>query len=153
MNAASDRFWKLVGESGLWKGIGRLHTWLYQLTGGTLGHQAGGFTNLLLTTTGRKSGERRTVPLTYMPDGERYVLVASNGGADRHPAWWLNLERSPRAQIQVRGVTCDVVAGKADAAERARLWPMLKAYNPFYAMYERLAAREIPVVILRPIEP
>src|SRR5580765_6356853 len=85
---------KRLGESSFWRRTGRVHAWLYHLTGGTIGHRAGGLRNLLLTTTGRRSGERRTVPLTYMADGDRYVLVASNGGADRHPAWWLNLERT-----------------------------------------------------------
>ena len=141
------RFWKAVGESGVWKGVGRLHTRLYRLTGG----RVGGMTNLLLTTTGRRSGEPRTVPLTYMADGERYVLVASNGGADRHPAWWGNLRHTPRATVQVGGTTLEVDAAEAGPEERARLWPRLKTMKPFYAMYEQLTDRRIPVVILRPL--
>src|SRR5262245_56272096 len=144
------RFWKLVGESGVWKGIGKVHTQVYQLTGGTLGHRAGGIRNLLLTTTGRRSGELRTVPLAYLEDGDEFVLVASNGGADRHPAWWLNLAARPAATIQVGGQTLAVVARRANAAEHARLWPRLKEANPFYGVYEQITAREIPVVILRP---
>jgi len=85
-----------------------------------------------------------------MADGERWVLVASNGGADRDPAWWLNLERDRRATVQVGSQTVSVVARRADPAERARLWPQLKAMNPFYAAYEQITAREIPVVILEP---
>jgi deazaflavin-dependent oxidoreductase (nitroreductase family) len=141
---------KVLGESGFWRRTGKIHAWIYRRTGGRIGHAAGGLRNLLLTTTGRRSGERRTVPLTYMTDGDRYVLVASNGGADRHPAWWLNLEQTPRATIQVGSRTLAVVARRADAAERARLWPALKTMNPFYGQYERLTAREIPVVILEP---
>jgi len=87
-----------------------------------------------------------------MPDGEDFVLVASNGGADRPPAWWLNLNRTPAARIQVGEASLDVIAHTADAGERARLWPRVKVYNPFYAMYEQLTAREIPVVILRPVK-
>ena len=151
MSPAARRVWKLIGEIGFWKGVGRLHAQLYRLTGGRIGHRAGGLTNLLLTTTGRRSGRQRTVPLTYMADGDGYVLVASNGGADRDPAWWLNLERQPTATVQVGSETRDVVACQADAAERARLWPKLKAMNPFYARYETLTEREIPVVILRPL--
>ena len=78
------------------------------------------------------------------------MLVASNGGADRHPAWWLNLVATQAATIQVGEATLEVVASKATAEERARLWPELKATNPFYAIYEQITGREIPVVILRP---
>ena len=144
------RVLKRVGESSFWRRTGQLHAWLYRVTGGRIGQRAGHLTNLLLTTTGRKSGAARTVPLTYMADGDRYVLVASNGGADRDPAWWLNLEASPRARVQVGPRTLAVVAHRADAAERARLWPRLKAMNPFYAAYEQITAREIPVVVLEP---
>ena len=144
------RLLKRVGESTFWHRTGRIHTWLYRATGGRIGHRAGHLSNLLLTTTGRKSGTPRTVPLTYMADGERWVLVASNGGADRDPAWWRNLERNPRATIQVGARTVPVLAHRADAAERARLWPHLKAMNAFYAAYEQITAREIPVVILQP---
>ncbi len=136
----------------MWKGIGKLHAGLYRLTGGRVGHSTGGLTNLLLTTTGARSGRPRTVPLAYLTDGERYVLVASNGGADRHPAWWSNLSKTPTATIQVGGTTLEVVASRATAEEHARLWPQLKAVNPFYAMYEQLTAREIPVVVLRPVQ-
>ena len=150
MTSARLRVLKRVGESDFWKRTGRVHAWLYRVTGGRVGHRAGGLSNLLLTTTGRKSGTSRTVPLTYMADGERWVLVASNGGADRDPAWWLNLERDPRATVQVGSQTVSVTARRADPAERARLWPQLKAMNPFYAAYEQITAREIPVVILEP---
>ena len=146
------RVLKAVGESGFWRWIGRVHAWLYQRTGGRVGHRAGHLANLLLTTTGRRSGEARTVPLTYMADGDRFVLVASNGGADRHPAWWLNLKRDPHAAVQVGPRTLAVVAHEADDAQRERLWPLLKAMNPFYAAYERITARQIPVVVLEPAE-
>ena len=150
MRSVTQRLLKAAGESGLWKPTGRLHAWLYRVTGGRLGHRAGHITNLLLTTTGRKSGQARTVTLTYMAEGESYVLVASNGGADRHPVWWLNLQKNPRAQVQVGSEIFRVVAAEADAMERARLWPKLKAYNPFYAQYEQITERHIPVVVLKP---
>src|SRR5215472_3386024 len=91
MCSAGLRLVKRIGESRFWKRTGKVHAALYRMTGGRIGHSAGGVRNLLLTTVGRRSGESRTVPLTYMADGESYVLVASNGGSDRHPAWWLNL--------------------------------------------------------------
>ena len=141
---------KILGESGFWRRTGKIHAWIYRTTGGRIGHTAGSLRNLLLTTRGRKSREERTVPLTYMADGERYVLVASNGGSDRHPAWWLNLLSEPRATIQVGPRTLAVVARRAEGADRARLWPALKQMNPFYAQYERITDRDIPVVILEP---
>jgi deazaflavin-dependent oxidoreductase (nitroreductase family) len=145
-----ERLLKLAGEHGVWNAVGKLHMRVYQLTGGRIGQWSGPLETLLLTTVGRRSGERRTVPLTYLRDGDAYVLVASNGGAERNPAWWLNLEKTPQAELQVGSTTLTAVARKADAAERARLWPKLKAANPFYAAYERVTAREIPVVLLQP---
>ncbi|MFQ5665024.1 MAG: nitroreductase family deazaflavin-dependent oxidoreductase [Candidatus Binatia bacterium] len=150
MASVQLRLLKFIGETSFWKRTGRLHAWLYRRTGGKIGHKAGNLTNLLLTTRGRTSGQPRTVPLTYMRDGEHYVLVASNGGSDRHPSWWLNLRKSPQAEIQVGDRRIAVVAARAGAPERARLWPQLKAINPFYGHYEQITDREIPVVILRP---
>jgi F420H(2)-dependent quinone reductase len=149
MWAVTRRALKLFGESGLWKVISAVHTRLYRLTGGRLGHRAAGLASLLLTTTGRRSGATRTVALTYVPDGEDFVVVASNGGADRPPAWWLNLKGTPRATVQVGADRVPVVAEDAGPHERARLWPTLTAANPFYARYELLTERPIPVVILR----
>jgi deazaflavin-dependent oxidoreductase (nitroreductase family) len=144
------RFLKLLGESSFWKTVGRLHVRLYHMTGGRIGHQTGDIKNLLLTTTGRKTGESRTVPLAYLRDGESYVIVASNGGSDRAPSWWLNLKDEPRARVQVGNETLEVVAARASSQEHARLWPMLKEMNPFYGRYEQITPRKIPVVILRP---
>jgi deazaflavin-dependent oxidoreductase (nitroreductase family) len=141
---------RLFGESGLWQLVGGIHTWLYRVTRGRLGHQAGGLASLLLTTIGRRSGAERTVALTYVPDGSDYVVVASNGGTDRHPAWWLTLQARPAATVLVGPDVVPIVAHAADAPERQRLWPKLTAANPFYARYELLTARAIPVVILRP---
>lgn len=142
------RLLKAMGESGMWKGIGKVHTWLYRASGGTIGHRAGHITNLLLTTTGRKSGSERTVALAYMTDGERWILVASNGGSDRHPAWWLNLKQDPDAVIEVGRERIPVVARESEGSERDRLWPLLTRYNPPYASYEKMTARRIPVVVL-----
>lgn len=140
-------------ERGLWRLVNAIHIWLYRVTRGLVGHQAGGLASLLLTTVGRHSGEARTVALTYVPDGRDYVVVASNGGADRHPAWWLNLTARPEATVQVGKDVLPIVAHAADRTERARLWPLLTAANPFYARYEELTARDIPVVVLRPRRP
>ncbi len=150
MWSVTRRALKLFGESGLWKVISAIHTRLYRLTRGRLGHQAAGLASLLLTTRGRRSGVERTVALTYVPDGSDYVVVASNGGADRHPAWWLNLQARPEATVQVGPDLVTIVARAADPTERQRLWPKLTAANPFYTRYELLTSRPIPVVILRP---
>ena len=144
-----QRILKAIGERGLWKPIGKVHTWFYRVSGGRIGHTAGGIRNLLLTTTGRRSGEQRTVALAYLADGDTFVLVASNGGRDQHPAWWLNLQGEPRATIQVGRETIGVVAREAEGEERTRLWSMLTRYNPPYAAYEQMTKRRIPVVVLR----
>lgn len=150
MWTVTRRALKVFSESGLWKVISAVHIRLYRLTRGRLGHQAAGLASLLLTTTGRRSGDSRTVALTYVPDGGDFVVVASNGGADRHPAWWLNLQSAPQATVQVGPDVVPIVAHAADPDERARLWPKLTTANPFYTRYEELTARAIPVVILRP---
>lgn len=150
MRTLVQRLLKGVGESSFWRVTGRLHTRIYRLTGGRVGHAAGRITNLLLTTRGRRSGEERTVPLAYVADGERWVVVASNGGADRHPAWWLNLRSTPDASVQVGARRVPVRGREATGEERARLWPDLKAINPFFAQYEQITDRRIPVVILEP---
>lgn len=139
---------KRIGESNFWKRVGSVHTRLYRWTGGRIGHSAGGVVNLLLTTTGRKSGQARSVPLAYMPDGETFVVVASNGGADRHPIWWLNLQKNPAATVQVGKEILRVKAVEAEGSERDRLWPKLTEGNPFYAKYELITDRHIPVVVL-----
>ncbi len=143
-----QRIVKTIGESPFWRVTGRIHTAIFRATGGRIGHSAGGIKNLLLTTTGRKSGEPRTVPLAYIEDGDRFVVVASNGGSDRPPAWWGNLRRRPDAVVELGGTTVPVVAREADEQERARLWPELKRVNPFYGQYEQITSRRIAVVVL-----
>jgi deazaflavin-dependent oxidoreductase (nitroreductase family) len=107
---------------------------------------------LLLTTTGRRSGKQRTVPLLYLLDGRNLVLVASNGGAVRHPNWWLNLRTATEGWIQIKGIRRRVKAEQASAAEKQRLWPRLTAMYPGYRRYQEITDRDIPVVILRFIE-
>ena len=148
--AIGQRVLKTIGESPFWRITGRIHTALYRATGGRVGHAAGHITNLLLTTTGRKSGHARTVPLAYMADAGRYVVVASNGGSDRPPAWWGNLRHQPEALVQIGSDTVPVRAREATPAEHAVLWPRLKASNPFFAQYEQITTRRIPVVMLEP---
>lgn len=151
MRSAVLRVLGFLGRRGLWTKVNQIHAPLYRLTRGRVGHKAGRITNLLLTTTGRKSGRPRTVALAYIRDADDWVVVASNGGSDRSPGWWRNLQENPRAKIQIGPEQFEVAAATAGAAERQRLWPKLKAANPFYSRYEQITRREIPVVILRPL--
>lgn len=104
---------------------------------------------LLLTTTGRKTGKRRTTPLLFVREGDDLVVVASNGGMEWFPAWWLNLQQQPAAVIEIGRERRNVTASKADPERRARLWPEFTGPYPGYLRYEARTAREIPLVILR----
>ncbi len=126
------------------------HSFLYRATGGRVGARMRGAPILLLTTTGRTSGKVRTTPLMYLANDGRYVIVASNGGSDRHPGWWLNLRRDPRATIRIGAKAHKVRARQADAEEKARLWPLLTAMYGEYDRYQQTTSRDIPVVVLQP---
>jgi F420H(2)-dependent quinone reductase len=104
----------------------------------------------LLTTKGRKSGKQRTTPLLYGEDEGRYVIVASVGGAPKHPAWYLNLGGDPNATIQVGGREIGVHAETAAPDERAHLWALMTRLYPGYDEYQAKTTREIPVVVLAP---
>ena len=129
--------------------VSRIHVALFRLTRGRIGSHLGkGLPVLLLTTTGRKSGKQRTTPLLYIEDGGRYVVVASVGGAPKHPAWYLNLRDDPRATLEVGGRRLAVQAETAGPEERERLWHGLTAMYPTYDRYQARTTREIPVVVL-----
>lgn len=126
------------------------HKFWYRLTGGAIGGRVGKTRFLLLTTTGRKSGRPWTTPLTYTRDGDDLVLIASNGGADRHPAWYLNLSADPRATVQAGRERLTVRAETAAPGQRERLWSLMAAIYPGYEAYRKRTKREIPVVVLHP---
>ncbi|MDQ2912685.1 MAG: nitroreductase family deazaflavin-dependent oxidoreductase [Chloroflexota bacterium] len=128
----------------------RIHRAFMRLTGGRFG-RVGSMDALLLTTKGRRSGERRDVALNYLRDGEAYVVVASYAGGDRDPAWWLNLKTQPGAEIAVSGKRVKVRARESDGPERARLWTQLVGKDPAYDEYQRRTKRRLAVVTLRPI--
>jgi deazaflavin-dependent oxidoreductase (nitroreductase family) len=140
---------RLVARAVLW-----LHVTLYQLTNGRIGDRfIAGSPILLLTTTGRKTGKRRTRPLAYIRDGERYVLCASNGGSPQHPGWYHNLCATGRAEIQVGPEHLAVRTRTADPAERSRLFPRFVEMYKGYAAYEDKTSRQIPLMLLTPDRP
>lgn len=126
-----------------------LNTWVYRLSDGRYGSEfAGGAPILLLTTTGRKSGEARTAPLLYLRDGDDHVIVASKGGMSRHPQWYLNLQAQPSCEVQVGEETFRVTAATVDEEEKKKLWPRLVEMYPDYDVYQKRTERQIPVVRL-----
>lgn len=130
--------------------ITHVHRWLYTASDGRLGGAALGFRFLLLETVGRRTGALRKTPLLYLEDGGRFVVIGSNAGDDRTPAWWLNLQARPEAAVRVGRRRARVTARAASAEERAELWPRLVAAYRWYDVYQHRTAREIPVVVLEP---
>ena len=129
--------------------FGDEHVRSYRETGGELGHDwKEGTAVLLLTTTGRRSGEPRTTPLIYGTDERDFVIVASNGGSDEPPGWYANLEAEPEVEVQVLDDTFTAQARTATADERPRLWEEMLGQWPHYAEYQERTDREIPVVVL-----
>jgi deazaflavin-dependent oxidoreductase (nitroreductase family) len=133
-----------------WSWFTKLHRAVYRKTGGKIGGSLVGIPMCLLTTTGRKTGLSRTLPLACMRDGDNLVVVGSNNGQDHDPAWWRNLVAQPAARVEFGGDAYPVMASLATPEERARLWPLLEQGNPAYRRYKKKTQRPIPVVILRP---
>ncbi|MEK6229134.1 MAG: nitroreductase family deazaflavin-dependent oxidoreductase [Actinomycetota bacterium] len=128
--------------------FGQEHVDRYQATDGEEGHEWRGTTALLLTTTGRKSGEERTTPLIYQEHDGDYLIVASKGGADEPPAWYLNLETDPTVRVQVKGDRFTANARDATSDEKPEMWGKMTGVWPDYDEYQRKTDREIPVVVL-----
>jgi deazaflavin-dependent oxidoreductase (nitroreductase family) len=128
--------------------FGAEHVKAYRESGGERGYQWRGTTILLLTTHGRRSGQERTTPLIHRTDGERWVIVASKGGAPENPLWFENLMADPAAEIEVKAETIPVHATTAEGEERARLWSLMTEVWPAYDEYQSRTARDIPVVVL-----
>jgi deazaflavin-dependent oxidoreductase (nitroreductase family) len=128
----------------------KLHQRLYELTGGRWGHRLGGLRTLLLRTTGRRSGQRRTAALLYHRDADRFVVVGSRGGSDTEPGWLLNLRADPDVEVQVGTRRFPARARIAAPTERQRLWPVMTAMWPAYERYQARTSRQIPLVVLDP---
>lgn len=123
------------------------HVALYRRTGGKIG---GGEHQLILTTTGRKSGVKRDTPLFFFRDNENFIIIASAGGAAKHPTWWLNLQSNPQASIQVGARIVPVTASLAQGEERQRLWSIIAENYKNFVAYQKRTTRELPVIILTP---
>jgi F420H(2)-dependent quinone reductase len=132
----------------LFRIVGGIHRRLYLLTGGKVGGQIGKLPVLLLTTTGRKSGQPRTQPLAFTKTSDGYAVIASKGGSAKDPLWYLNLRANPLAEVTVGRETRKVRARDAHGEERERLWRALSDLYPGYDKYAQRANRQIPVVVL-----
>jgi len=128
--------------------VGTLHRNAYRLSRGRIGGRFGKAPVLLLTTTGRRTGQPRTWPVVYLDDGDRYLIVASNAGSDHHPAWYLNLLDQPEVEVEVGGRREVRVAEPLCVEDKERAWPRLVAIHPVFDSYRRKTARPIPVIAL-----
>lgn len=133
------------------KVVSTLHRTLYRATGGRLGSTLRGGPVLLLTTTGRKTGQDRTLPLSYVEADDDVVVVASAAGAPRHPAWYVNLRANPRVRVQVGEQTRTMIARTVEGLDRVRLWDRFVEAHPSLADYQESVRRQIPVIVLRPV--
>ncbi|MBL7494989.1 nitroreductase family deazaflavin-dependent oxidoreductase [Frankia sp. CNm7] len=131
--------------------VGPEHVRRYRETDGEVGYEWNGAPILLLTTTGRTSGQARTSALIFGRDGDDYLVVASQGGAPQHPNWYLNLLAAPAAEIQVRAERLRVRATTASDADKPRLWSIVTEVWPNYDAYQARTDRSIPVVVLSPV--
>ena len=133
------------------KWMSRLNTWMYRRNNGEgLG---GTFQNIpvaLLITTGRKTGEPRVSPLYFLRDGDRVIVAASKGGADKNPMWYLNLKADPKVGVQIKDEVLDLTARDATDEERAQYWPKLVEMYPTYNDYQSFTDRVIPLVVCEP---
>jgi deazaflavin-dependent oxidoreductase (nitroreductase family) len=139
-------------SDGFLKTMNTIHRGLLKVSGGKLGWKAGKMPVLELTTTGRKSGQPRSVMLTSpVQEGDTIVIVASRGGDDTHPAWFLNLRDNPAVEVAYKGAPKKPMRARvADADERARLWPQVTSTYKGYGNYQTKTTREIPLVLLEP---
>jgi F420H(2)-dependent quinone reductase len=136
--------------AGVLRGIGKLNVPVYRASRGRLFNTYGRAPILLLTTTGRRSGQQRTAPVVYLADGERFVVIGSNAGNDRAPAWSLNLKDNPVCGVQVRAKHLQANARITEGEERARLWRAMNDQYAGFDDYDERTDRDIAVFVLEP---
>lgn len=124
----------------------------FRSAGGVVGGDFAGVPLLLLTTTGARSGEPRTMPMTYLTDGARLVVFGANGGRANHPGWYHNLLADPSARVEVGTESYQVTAAETEGPERARLWSQQLLHTPYFAGFAERAGRRIPVVALTRVD-
>jgi F420H(2)-dependent quinone reductase len=133
------------------KWMSRLNTWMYRRGGGEgLGGTFQKIPVALLTTTGRKTGKPRVSPLYFLRDGDRVIVPASKGGAEKNPMWYLNLKANPKVTVQIKKEVLDRTARDATDEERQKYWPQLVAMYPTYENYQSWTDRTIPIVVCEP---
>ena len=136
-----------------WLWFTRAHCAIYRGTRGLVGGNLLGIQMLILTTRGRKTGKPRTLPLAYVEHAGKLIIVASNGGSEKPPAWWLNLQSQATAEVQVGGERFDVTWEVVPPERRMEFWRRLQAAIPAYRAYRVRTEREIPIVLLTRVEP
>jgi deazaflavin-dependent oxidoreductase (nitroreductase family) len=142
----------LLGEVATTRLFYGLHRAIYRLSGGRIFARSVGCPVVLLTTTGRKSGEPRTAPIFGFQKGQSVVVVPSNAGKKHYPSWYFNLRSNPQAQVQLGSQLWQVRAREATLEERERLWPFLASQYGGYDVYRQRTDRHIPVLILERVE-
>jgi len=140
----------MLMPASMLRALGKLNVPVYRLTRGRLLGKVGRAPVLLLTSTGRRSGQPRTAPVLYLADGERVIVIGSNAGNTRAPAWSHNLKANPDAEIEIRGARRQVRARVAEGEERAELWRRMNEQYEGFDDYERQTARDIAVFVLEP---
>lgn len=135
----------------VFKTMTRIHIFLYRKSKGKILNKILGMPVLLLTTTGRKSGQSRTSPLVYLRDDDDYLIAASKGGSDSHPAWYFNLEATPEVRLEVGGQALTAQVTITEDEERDQIYERFKSLGDHFARYEQMAQRTIPVVRLTPL--
>jgi deazaflavin-dependent oxidoreductase (nitroreductase family) len=149
----SDRFYSRLSHSLGARGlrlVGKLNVPVYRLSGGRMGGKVGKGPVLLLTTTGRKSGQPRTAPVLYLADGDRYVVINTNAGNAKTPAWSLNLRANPEGEVEIGRKRVAVRARLAEGEERADLWRRSMEQYEGWDYYESQLDREVGVFVLEP---
>lgn len=135
------------------KFFNRLHILIYQISKGKRLGTVAGMPVLVLHTVGRTSGKARHVPLTYFSYEDNYVIIASNGGSNKHPGWFLNLKSVTKSEIEVSGELIQVGVKVASIEEKRKLWSLLISKASMYNNYQRKTTRDIPMVLLNKINP
>lgn len=138
---------------GAMRVLARLNVFVYRASNGRLMNRFPDGTPIcLVTMTGRKTGNKRTIPLIHVPDGEQVILIASQGGLSRNPSWYYNIAANPELGITAKGLTRRMIARQANAEEKTRVWPIAVGVYPDFDDYQARTRRNIPVFVCSPVK-